>query len=50
MMRALNYGAAERGFRKVFGQERDAAGKTLDRTVLIVILIVVAASFYVCHG
>jgi len=37
-------------FAKVFGHERDAAGKTLDRTVLIVILIVVAASFYACHG
>jgi hypothetical protein len=39
MMRALNYGAAESGGRemtlsgKVFGHERDAAGKTLDRTV-----------------
>jgi hypothetical protein len=32
-------------FRKDFGHERDPAGKTLDRTVLIVSLIAVAASF-----
>jgi hypothetical protein len=37
-------------FKKLFGHERSASGKTLDRTVLIVILIVTAVALYACYG
>jgi hypothetical protein len=37
-------------FKRVFGHERDAAGKSLDRLVLTLILIAVAVAFYACRG
>jgi hypothetical protein len=35
-------------FKRIFGHERSASGKSLDRLVLTVILIGVAVGFYAC--
>jgi hypothetical protein len=37
-------------FKKIFRHERDASGKTLDRTVLILIVVGVCIWLYACHG
>jgi hypothetical protein len=37
-------------FKRVFGHERSAAGKSLDRVVLALILAGVAVAVYSCHG
>ena len=37
-------------FKRIFGHERNAAGKSLDRLVLTVILVAVAVALYSCHG
>jgi hypothetical protein len=37
-------------FKKVFGHERDAAGKSLDRLVLTLIVIGTLFGLYSCYG
>lgn len=37
-------------FKRTFGHERSASGKSLDRLVLTLILIGVAVCFYACSG
>jgi hypothetical protein len=37
-------------FKKIFGHERDAAGKSLDRLVLGCIIVGVLIGLYACHG
>ncbi len=38
-------------FKKLFGHERDAAGKSLDRLVLFVVIVVgVLIWLYACRG
>jgi hypothetical protein len=37
-------------FKRMFGHERDAAGRSLDRLVLTLILIGVALAIYDCRG
>jgi len=36
-------------FKKAFGHERSAPGKTLDRTVLVLIIVIAAIALYACH-
>jgi hypothetical protein len=36
-------------FKKIFGHERDPAGKSLDRLVLTLIIIGVLIGLYACH-
>jgi hypothetical protein len=36
-------------FKRIFGHERDAAGKSLDRLVLWCIIAGVVIWFYACH-
>jgi hypothetical protein len=37
-------------FKKIFGHERDATGKTLDRTVIILSVVGVLIWLYASHG
>jgi len=37
-------------FKKIFGHDRDEAGKSLDRLVLTLILVGIAVGFYACSG
>jgi hypothetical protein len=37
-------------FKRVFGHERSASGKSLDRLVLTLILFAAAVGFYACFG
>ena len=37
-------------FKKLFGHERNVAGKSLDRLVLSVIIIGLIIGLYACHG
>ena len=37
-------------FNRIFGHERSASGKSLDRLVLALILVGIAITFYACSG
>jgi hypothetical protein len=37
-------------FKRVFGHERSASGQSLDRLMLLLIIVGVLVGFYACHN